>query len=469
MDTVILIDFGSTFTKTTVVDLRESQIIFSFETPSTVAVDANIGLDTCFDQIRKQIGIKRFEQSKKLATSSAAGGLRMVVVGLTASLSIAAGKNAAFGAGAKIIKSYSGALSPIDIEEMESMNMEIILLCGGYEGGNENTVRHNAKLLAELRGNISAPIIYAGNSGLLKEVKIIFRRKHKELFVVRNIIPSVGVVSAQPSVDLIRNIFLESIVNMKGLGKVKYALDSIVMPTPAAVLEAGELLSSGCEGEEGVGPLMIIDIGGATTDIHTYCDSSPIHGAKIVGVEEPYAKRTVEGDLGMRESCGLTIREAGRACVLKDLSISDDDLELAVNIRHENIKFLPGGNVDTQCTESKFDQQVARYACRFAARRHSGEIEGVSSRIGSRIQRGKNLVPIENIIGTGGPIIHSSNPGEILGEALMTDKDNRLKTLLPASARLMIDENYVFYAAGMLKKISPKVALRVMKSSLRLL
>lgn len=467
MELAILVDFGSTFTKATVVDVREARIVDSFGIPSTVGVDAEIGLDACFDRIKKEVGAKRFEQSKKLATSSAAGGLRMVVVGLTASLSIIAGKNAAFGAGAKILKSYAGTLTSRDLQEMESMNLEIILLCGGYDGGNIKTVRHNAAMLADLRSNGSVPIVYAGNSDLITEIRILLGRKHKELFVVNNIIPQVGVVDAGPAVGLIRNIFLERIVNMKGLGRVKAVLDSIVMPTPAAVLEAGELLALGCDGESGLGSLMIVDIGGATTDIHSYCDSEPVPGAKQIGVQEPYAKRTVEADLGMRESCGLTVREAGLERFARDLNMSVEQVHQALEFRLENIEFLPGQGEDSSVADADFDQQIACYACHYAARRHCGYVEAVFSKVCSRVQRGKNLASVETVIGTGGPVINSQNPSGILGEALLSDQDGGVNSLLPAKARLMVDADYVFYAAGMLRSINPEAALKIMKSSLR--
>lgn len=467
MKTAILIDFGSTFTKAVVADIRAGQVIYTARTPSTVHTNAREGLEVCYDKIRKEIGANQFLHAKKLATSSAAGGLRMVVVGLTETLSNSAGRNAAFGAGAKILKSYSGILTDSDIHEIEAMNVEIILFCGGYEGGNIAIIRHNAHMLSCMSANTSVPIIYAGNSNFIRELKILLYLKHRELFVVSNIIPTVGVLNSLPTETLIRNIFLERITNMKGLGEVKKALDAIVMPTPASVLQAGELLSLGCEEEAGLGPLMIVDIGGATTDIHSYCISTAADGAKMIGAEEPYLKRTVEGDLGLRESCGLTIGEAGVANAAADLNITEEKIQCSIDRRLKNIEFLPKNDAPDCKAELLFDQQIARYACRFAVRRHAGKVEDVHSKICSQIQRGKNLRPVKTIIGTGGPVINSGSSRGILEEALKTSKDDKLKILLPESARLMIDQEYVFYAAGMLKKINPLAAIRIMKNSLR--
>jgi len=465
MGNAILLDFGSTFTKATVVDLDARKIVLAEKEPSTVGVDAKIALDRLYDKIRREIGEENFRQARKLATSSAAGGLRMIVIGLTPTLSIVAGKNAAFGAGAKILKSYSGFLTDEDVAEIESSRAEIILLCGGYEGGNTTAVLHNVNMLGKMDNRI--PIIYAGNSEILKDVKIGFYLKRKECFVVNNIIPRVGEVDSAHAESLIRNIFLERITNMKGLDKVKSAIERIVMPTPAAVLEAGELLARGCGSEPGLGDLMIVDIGGATTDIHTYCEPRAYEGAKIVGSPEPYAKRTVEGDLGMRESSGLVIEEIGSAQAAADLGITEEQLRSSIGRRLENIKFLPADDPAHRELELRVDEQIAGYACRTAVRRHSGKLEHVRSRVCPLVQKGKNLSRIRTVIGTGGPIIHSGAPGRILAEAVTTEQDVKLNYMLPRSAEFFVDTDYVFYAAGILKEIDPEAALAIMKNSLK--
>lgn len=88
-------------------------------------------------------------------------------------------------------------------------------------------------------------------------------------------------------------------------------LDRMVMPTPAAVLAAGELFARGAPNQPGLGDLMIVDVGGATTDVHSYVEQTPYDGAKMIGVPEPYVKRTVEGDLGIRESSNSLCVEIG--------------------------------------------------------------------------------------------------------------------------------------------------------------
>lgn len=465
MDKAILLDFGSTYTKAAVADLKQREIVFTTKAPSTVFSDARRGLATCYDQIRAEIGEKEFENAAKLATSSAAGGLRMAVVGLTPTLSVIAGKNAAFGAGAKILKICSGRISEEDVCQLESMDLEILLICGGYEDGKVTTVLYNVERIAASACRM--PVIYAGNSRLQRQVRLLFQQAGKECFLVENIIPDVDVIASTPTEELIRNIFLDRIANGKGLDKIRKEIDRLVMPTPASVLAAGELLSLGTKEQKGLGALAIVDIGGATTDIHSYCYPLGAQGAKIVGTPEPYAKRTVEGDLGMRESSNLVLEAAGYEAAARDLDMQVDELRASIDKRLDDIKFLPTDDAESREKELKIDQRIARYAANIAMRRHVGYIEAVTSKICPYLQHGKNLEEVRTVIGTGGPIVNSENPAEILGEVFKTDRDRKLMKLLPDSGRTFIDADYVLYAAGMLREIDPEAAFAIMMNSLR--
>ena len=465
MGKAILIDFGSTFTKAAAVDMETARILCTVRKPSTVSTDAGIGLKNCLEEIEHAIGKSETARAAKLAASSAAGGLRMAVCGLTPTLSIVAGKNAAYGAGAKIMKVCTGWMTEDDIEELENANLEIILLCGGYEGGNTTMVLHNAELLA--RSNSCIPVIFSGNSEIQNKVKILFQQAGKECFVAENILPDVGIVNAEPVEEVIRRIFLDRIVNMKGLDKIRGSIDRLVMPTPAAVLAAGELLAQGTEREKGAGGLMIIDIGGATTDIHSFCYQTAAEGARCVGTPEPYAKRTVEGDLGMRESSGLVFEEIGWQKAAADLNTEEEILRSSVEKRMKNIKFLPEEDPEHREFELSIDQMTARYASRLAVRRHAGRIESTGSPFAPKLQYGKNLENIRWIIGTGGCLIGSSSPEEILSEACATRRDQERGLLLPKEIQMAIDGEYILYAAGLLRSMDPDAAFALMRNSLR--
>ena len=164
----VLVDFGSTYTKVVVADLRQGDIVLTWREPSTVATDATVALTRCFAKCRDTIGGAAFEAARKLASSSAAGGLRMGVVGLSRSLSTTAGRNAAFGAGAKILGTFCGHLTKEDVAALSSLPLEIVLFCGGYDGGGVRTLRHNAEMLASSRLHI--PFVYAGNTAAAADV-----------------------------------------------------------------------------------------------------------------------------------------------------------------------------------------------------------------------------------------------------------------------------------------------------------
>ena len=476
----VLVDFGSTYTKMAVCDLREHRIVTTAKFPSTVATDASIALSQCYDAARSAIGTTAFDAAAKIASSSAAGGLRMAVCGLSRSLSIEAGRSAAFGAGAKILRTLSGRLRPSDVEELSQLPIEILLVTGGYDHGNRTAVLANCELLAA--APIHMPIVFAGNCDVAPDVRRMLTFAGKEFYIVPNILPSVGVVNSAPVEDIIRDLFLKRIVNMKGLDKVTGLLDRLVMPTPKAVLSACELLS------RGLGDLMVVDVGGATTDIHSCCEPRTYDGAKQVGAPPPYTRRTVEGDLGMRESSDTLLQEAGLPAaavnsnstaagaatpaapmvsfvVRESSDISDltqEEIAAVIDRWHETHEALP-----STAAEAAVDRFLAESAVRSSARRHAGRIEPT---VGSEIRYipyGKSLTSVRTVIGTGGPLIFSGYGKELLSAALR-DPDREPDVLLPSETRLLLDEDYIFFAAGLLREIDEDAAYAIMLNSLRL-
>jgi uncharacterized protein (TIGR01319 family) len=165
---------------------------------------------------------------------------------------------------------------------------------------------------------------WPGSSGILR----------KECFIANNLMPDIGELDTAMAEDIVREVFLKRIFNMKGLDKVREELDDILMPTPSAVLSAGELLARGTESESGIGELMIIDIGGATTDVHSFAPQSAYKGAKLSGAKETYAKRTVESDLGVRESSGLMLHEIGAGKISERCGKDSQWVEAAIEHRY---------------------------------------------------------------------------------------------------------------------------------------
>lgn len=447
----VLVDFGSTYTKMAVCDRKEHIIASTAHFPSTVSTDASIALSQCYDAAKDAIGTEEFEKSIKIASSSAAGGLRMAVTGLSRSLSIQAGRSAAFGAGAKILHTCSGLITDHDIQELTNLPIEILLVTGGYDHGNRTTILANCEKLAA--SPIHVPIVFAGNCSVAHDVRRMLTFSGKEFYIVPNILPSVGKVNSQPVEEIIRNLFLSRIVNMKGLDKVTDLLDQVVMPTPKAVLSAAELLSLGPGGRGGLGELMVVDVGGATTDIHTCAEPKAYDGAKLLGAASAYTQRTVEGDLGMRESSDTLLAEAGPI---------GKDVQPVIDRWHRNHEALPETDL-----EAEVDHYLAKNAVRISARRHAGRIEPTVGSAIRYVQYGKDLTGIRNVIGTGGPLVFSGCGKELLEEVLR-DPDREPDVLLPEKARFLLDEDYIFFAAGLLREIDEEAAYDILLRSLRI-
>lgn len=458
VDFAVLVDFGSTYTKVVCVDLKARRIVLTDKVPSTVHIDAEIGLSQCFQAAKDLIGEDAFTAALKLATSSAAGGLRMAVVGLTESLSIEAGRNASFSAGGKLMYCQAGLLTEENVASLEEAGAEILLLCGGYENGNTKSLLHNARMLSE--SNLAIPVIYAGNSFVGQDVRMMFKSKGKECFMAENIIPNVGMLHIEPTAAIIRDLFMNRITNMKGVGKVRSVMNGPILPTPAAVLAAGELLQRGTPSEPGIGPFMMADIGGATTDIYSYIENESFLGAKFIGSPEPFTKRTVEGDMGMRESSVCLVREAGEKAFAERCGITETALQEAIERRISTTSYIAD-----DALQKRIDRQIACDAVRISARRHAGHVTKEFNDGCRLVQRGKNLTGVRTIVGTGGILVNGEDAGAILKHAAAVPSEQG-RVLLPEKLNVLIDRDYVLFAAGLLREYDEDAALAIMKQSL---
>lgn len=450
----LLIDFGSTYTKLTLVDIKNEIIVGTSKAITTVSENIMIGYNNAFTDLCENYDAEKYKIVKKLACSSAAGGLKMVTIGLVQELTAEASRRSALGAGARVLKSYCFELTNDEIEEMKEMNIDIILLSGGTDGGNKDVIIHNAKRIAESLKKV--PVIVAGNKTAVDEIREIFDNNNMNYFVTSNVMPRLNEINELPVRDKIRDVFMTNIVKAKGMEEANQEIDGILTPTPAAVLTAGEYLSKGTDEEDGIGDLIIIDIGGATTDIHSLSDGLPSKGGfNLKGLKEPFAKRTVEGDLGMRYSA-LALYEACGSREIKNF-INDVDVYEECLRRHDNIEFVPQNE-----EEILFDEALAKVATKHAMNRHSGTIEVVYTPFGDVYNLyGKDLSQVKYLIGTGGVITHSLNPQDILNKGLF-DSNNPL-VLNPINPQIMIDKNYILSAMGLLSYELPTVAVRIMK------
>ncbi|NOQ19821.1 MAG: MutL protein, partial [Desulfobacterales bacterium] len=250
MEAALMIDIGSTFTKACSVDLLDEKILATVCTPSTTNTNVSVGINKAI-QLLDTVVEKKIDYKIRLATSSAAGGLRIAVVGLVPELTVKAGKISAYNAGAKIVGTYSYKLNKYEIIEIAKLNPDILLFVGGTDGGNEETLLWNANMIAQLE--INAPIIFGGNKVIAVEVKAILEENGKNVFITENVLSQISKISTFAVKEVIRRIFIERIIISKGIGKARRYVDKDIIPTPLAVFNAIKLLSSGTDNVKGIG------------------------------------------------------------------------------------------------------------------------------------------------------------------------------------------------------------------------
>ena len=457
MKNILLIDFGSTYTKLTAVDVDREEILGTAQAFTTVATDINEGLNNALSRLEEKIG--KLEYSSSYACSSAAGGLRMITSGLVPELTGEAAKLASLGAGAKVVGVYAFQLTEDDLDEIKNASPDIFLLVGGTDGGNIDCIIHNAKMIATL--NPSFPIIIAGNRTAVRECERILTGC--EVYVCPNVMPKFGTLNIEPPQKKIREIFLDRIVEAKGLGKAKELLSDIMMPTPSAVLAAMELLAKGHGDECGVGDLIAVDVGGATTDIYSIADGMPEHMNTVYkGLPEPYAKRTVEGDIGMRYSVMGIIDAVGIQRIARLSGLDEEKINALLDKITQNKDVVPNGDSELEA----LDFALASSAIEEAVTRHAGTIYETYTMMGQTfVQEGKNLTKVKKIVVTGGSLIHTDRTAEIASSALYSPQHPN--SLRPKEAEILVDRKYIIAAMGLLSTYYPEVALRIMKKELQ--
>ena len=448
----MLIDFGSTFTKVVAIDLTKVEIVAVAHVLSTVETDITIGLEEALNQIAGKVDIGRPEKRAALACSSAAGGLRMVCIGFVPELTSKAANHAALGAGAKVIGAYSFKLTQSEIKEIEAAAPDIVLLSGGTDGGDEEVIIHNAGMLA--RANGINNIIVAGNKSAYDAIKAFFKDGIGHVIYTKNVMPEIGVLDTAPCNKEIREIFIKNIIKAKGISRAQSIVGEVIMPTPSAVLEAAKLLAAGFEDETGFGELMVVDPGGATTDVHSIAEGNPASSnvTMVNTLPEPYVKRTVEGNLGLK----LNIDSLSDFARGKKLP---PDFDAICRGFHEGQ--LPQSPAEIAC-----HTLLSRLAVEVAVNQHAGRIEKIYGPTGEMLlQHGKDLTQVKTVIGTGGPIIYAADPRRIL-EGALYQPENPL-VLKPKKPRLFLDEQYILYAVGLLAQAEPGKALLLAKKYLK--
>jgi hypothetical protein len=424
---ILTIEVGSTITKANGFQLRRDGVFEhvgqGFAPTSVAAGDVGPGVDQAIAELRDGSGLQ-VDDPEIHVNSSAAGGLRMTVHGLTHGMTARAAREAALGAGAIVKLVTAGLLSDSDLEQIRSIQPNIVLLAGGVDFGEQGPILRNAELLASLE--LKAPVLYAGNAAIRQPVRKILEGAGLEAEMADNVFPEVDVLNIEPVRRLIHEAFNRHIIHAPGMSRLQELTRGSVLPTPGAVLRGAELFA------EAVGDCLVIDVGGATTDVHTVTDGSQEWTSKMTE-PEPRAKRTVEGDLGVYVNARNVVELAGDAA--RQPGLSDLQAVPRTEQQLELTRWLSARAVET------------------AIRRHAGIITSLYTATGRRqVVKGKDLTSVRWLVGTGGALTRVPG-GEAILRAVCQGPGEFL--LPPPDVQILIDRDYRFSALGTLAQGYP--------------
>ena len=447
--TAICVDFGSTFTKAALVDLAEGRIVAQASHATTIGTDVLDGYDACLAALREQD--PRADDAEVLACSSAGGGLRIAVVGNEELVTAEAGRRVALSSGGRVVEVVAAAGRVPDAALWRSLGHttqpDVVLLTGGTDGGNTQVIVDAARGI--VAGGWTGPVVVAGNVDARPQVEEALR--DLPYVVAENVVPRIGVLAPDSARAAIREMFLSHVIGGKHLSTRADFTAMVTGATPDVVLTGVELLARGWGDLPGAGDVVVVDVGGATTDVHSVVELDPEEAnlSREVVATTPVT-RTVEGDLGMRWSATSTVAASG----LPGLA----DLTAAAEVRHADPGFLP-----TSDAEYAEDEAIATAAVGLALRRHAGRSQVVVGPDGRVIERtGKDLREVRLLVGSGGVLRHG-RPGvaeRVLGGSIGEVEGG---WQLPVRPRVVVDHDYVLAAGGLLAARHPEAAYRLVQ------
>jgi uncharacterized protein (TIGR01319 family) len=515
---VLVVDFGSTFSKIGTFDTRTEE--FNLQYVPTVVEDLRVSLanglgvqNECqqrgdWQPLAREMA--RFDI--RLPCSSAKGGLKMVTVSMVKEESGFAAELAALTAGAKLLNSYEGRLTEKQAQAIyEQDQPEIILQAGGVDfGGDTETQLHNAHLLAMYAeaatyARYGVPVIFAGNQDIRDEIERIYKAEGVDIRITPNVMPEINTFRIEVVNEAIRDLFQTIIIRSKGFDVVEEYMSAPFIPTPRAAFRGINLLAKGYGTEPGLGNIMALDIGGATTDFYSNVGDNPLYDYEgddpvrkvkrtiLKTPNTPLAYRRVEGKYGLAYDAE-NIKELPR---FQDRTMKRD---LETFLLAEYPDFRPGDDqfgAFVQRLDGRLDLDLDRYLSWMSAHPHTlpsrDEEDAVRSFLAKEIMAattGRNLGYVKetdtyflqygvNFLNQpcttlliGGAIYHKCKDGDNFGRDLRliaagTQYNEAESWILRPRGRVLLDARYmVSIVGGLYGYVDPERALRMLKRHL---
>ena len=467
---ILATDCGSTTTKAILIEQREDgyHLVARGEAPTTVEApfeDVTRGVLNAVREVEELTGRRLLDGDRiltprrgedgvdlYLSTSSAGGGLQMMVSGLVLQMTGESAQRAALGAGAivmDVIALNDGRRPHEKIRRLRQLRPDMILLSGGTDGGDVRRVAEMAEILkaadpkARLGAGYELPVIYAGNrdaAGIVRELI----GGHAALLVVDNLRPTLERENLKPARDAIHELFMEHVMaHAPGYKKLMSWTPVPIMPTPGAVgiiiekVAARDRMS-----------VVGVDIGGATTDVFS--------------VFQGVFNRTVSANLGMSYSVSNVMAEAGIGNILRWVPFAVDEVDLRNRIKN---KMIRPTTIPQTLEDLVIEQAIAREALRLAFEQHKAlavglkgvQTERTISDIVSQAESGASLVNLPDLgllVGSGGVLSHA--PRRVQAALMMVD------AFLPEGiTQLAVDSIFMAPQLGVLSSVHERAATEV--------
>ncbi|HEY3503447.1 MAG TPA: glutamate mutase L [Actinocatenispora sp.] len=435
-------DVGSTYTKLVAVDVDAGELAATAEHRTTVDTDELHGYDACLARLAE--ALPGADLSDQYVCSSAGGGLRLAVVGYEPLVTADAGHRVGLSAGARVVHVAAGRLDRAAVGALRACRPDVVLLVGGTDGGEQEVLLNNADRLAGTR--LRVPVVVAGNADATDAVLATLTTGGVPTVAAPNVLPRIGELNPAGARAAIRQVFLSHVIGGKKLSRGPRFAALVRAATPDAVLAGVELFADGAGEVPGAGDVIVVDVGGATTDVYSILSPDPeLSGPRREVAGTLWRSRTVEGDLGMRWNAPGIVA----AAAAERLHPGDGPLAAAAAVRAADPGLLPEDTADRDT-----DRRLAELAVTVALRRHA---RGERRADGSR-RPGRDLRQVRRLVGSGGVLRHDPDGPAVLSAAL---SDHAGGYPLPTRATAVVDRRYVLAAMGLLAADHPYAAARL--------